>query len=188
LFFTLSCQDKKQEPAENTTKAVVPEKPVSNNSANVSNFEKFRDAVKSGDAQKVKRYFRFPVRNPDLWSLIENKDIKTGKKYDDPFTEADFDTYHDIIFNKDFIAALLAVDKDKLNKTGTYTTPRLKKQQDGVEVAYWIRYEYYPGDEMILALNYEFYDEGEKVETAFIYFFTLDKNGVPTFKKLMLAG
>jgi len=188
LLLTLSCQEEKQVSKENVTNAVVPEKPVNNDSVNISNFKKFRDAIKSGDDKKNKSYFMFPMLNSGLWALVENQDIETGTKYSDPFTESDFDKYKDVIFSEDFMASLFSVEPMKLTKSKTYSTLRLKKQREELELTYWMQCEYRPADEMILSLNYEFDDKGEKVETSFIYFFSLDKNGVPTFKKVMLAG
>ncbi|MFL9844488.1 hypothetical protein [Flavobacterium rhizosphaerae] len=188
-FLFLGCQHKEHNPVN---ESVQPENAVaakSNDAGHcIEKFKELRDVLYSGNKEEFKQYFSFPVLNSEVWSLIaKSKGNYEGKKYNDPFTEADYDNHFDLIFTPHFINALLKIKPKELFEKGKFITPHIIESGADVRTEYFMQAEYYEEDELILALNYEFYSEDEKTESAIVYFFTL-KDCKPIFNKVMIAG
>jgi hypothetical protein len=155
-------------------------------------FRAFRTAVFQGEKQKVKRFFKFPIRNEnnEIWYLAYGNDEKSLQNLASeivPFTEADFDKYYDKIFPKTFIKSILKIKTDSLFLKSEYQTIQL---YDG-STAYSVSATHDKTEkQLVLSVSYQTparSKEEENTEYNMIYYFDIVENTIQ-FKQIRMAG
>lgn len=186
LIIALSaCSNREHTKSENPTDKKASESSTAENRNCIESFKKFRDDIYQGRKEMVQSHFSFPITDTEIWYAVQDDDLKSSKN----FTENDFNTYYDQLFPKKFVQSLLKIKSQELFNKGYYETPRLSKKEGTLEIKNYViaMYDKKTG-ELIFSYNYEYYEEGNKTESANIYYFTFDNNCNITFKKLMMAG
>lgn len=160
----------------------------------INDFKNFRTAVYENDIAKQKTYFNFPVNadTTQIWDAVYDQADETTRPSTFPsvFTTADYDKYHQGIFNDNFVKSLLKVDSEQLSNKGEYTTPKLN---NGKESFYMMAYYDKATTTLQLTLSYpggtdeqgDYVSEGEY---ALIYIFKVDDNKYLRFDKILSAG
>lgn len=191
LLFTIaliSCGDKENTKPGNKIDAGPREGPkqvAAQNRDCIESFKKFRDDIYHRRKEKVQNYFSFPITDTEIWYAVQDDNFNNSKD----FTEKDFYTYYNQLFPKEFVQSLLKVKSQELFEKGYFETPKLSKQEGSFEVKNYVIAQYDKvSRELILSYSYEYYEDGNKTESATIYYFTIDGNCSIKFKKLMMAG
>jgi hypothetical protein len=159
-----------------------------------NSFKTFRDAVYQSNLQQVKSFIDFPIKNVnnEIWYLAYDKEqdklaaLPTDKIV--PFTEADFNTYHEKIFTKLFINAINKIKTPALFTANSFETP---VQKEGA-----VRYKCVATIDDLrkeLTLNMAYTAspaaKGEDAtESNVIYYFDMLANGTIKFRGVRLAG
>lgn len=165
----------------------------------IDDFKNFRQAVYTKDKAKLKSYFRFPIAgdNSSIWSLLSFNDVETAKrkaKYVNPdlFYEEDLDEFSHIIFNDDFVKAIMKIKTSQLFAKNHVETPQFITNGQH----YQMIADYYYEEQTALYLNMSYGnnaldDNGEKIsegEYNLIYIFDVLDGKKIYFKKIELAG
>lgn len=161
----------------------------------INSFKAFRTAVYSGDKQKVKSFFSFPISSEDnsIWYLVygggkKSETISTDKPT--PFTEKDFDTYYKKLFPKEFVKSIIKIKTPELAKKKETESIRFKEDN----LTYYMIASMEDKKTLVLNLAHTYSEkikgsnEYEVSEYNFIYYFTILPNQTLQFKKVMMAG
>jgi hypothetical protein len=164
----------------------------------IDHFKILRTAIYQHNTAAVKRYFRFPVLNPnnEIWYLVLSESQVSKKKITGnrlvPFNEKDMVQHFNKIFPAAFIKGILKVKTDVLYKKGYFET---EEQADDSATKYrmYVTYEKKSGLLFFnLACKTKIKDgEGsitDYAESNVIYYFQVLKNSRLVFKEIRLAG
>ena len=164
----------------------------------IEDFKLLRTAIYQNNMPVVKKYFSFPVLNPnnEIWYLVLQESELSKQQFSGdkivPFYEKDLTLYFSKIFTKPFIKSILKIKTDELYKKGYIETPK-QYTDSSSSCRMYVTYEKKSG---LLTLNLAYNqitkdDEGNILdggESNVIYFFTVQKNGRLLFKEIRLAG
>lgn len=152
----------------------------------IDDFKAFRDAAYTGNKEKLKTYFNFPIQNDpnEIWYLTAAGEAPDASS---PFTEKDWDTHHAKIFPPAFVKSLLKIKSAELYEKGEAESPDLKEDSTVYKMM-----AAFDKKENLLSLNLAFTtvpEEGEDaIESNIIYTFSILPDGRLKFKKINIAG
>lgn len=184
----LSCGKNKNEPLSNeiikgsitnTYKNGVVEDPC------LSDFIRIRDLIYKSDTVNLKKYFKFPIQDQNIWYLVDSEGELDSNK---PFTEKDFDKYFSKIFHKYFIKHLLKVKSKELFSKGKFSTNVISYREEENTINSKIDCVYNKKNKLTLTFLTEYYSGKDKLSESMCSYDFIVENGHLIFKGITLAG
>lgn len=168
-----------QESITNTYKDEVIKDPY------LSDFVKIRDLIYKSDTENLKKYFKFPIQDQNIWYLVDSEGELDSHK---PFTEKDFDKYFSKIFHNYFIKHLLKVKSKELFSKGNFSTNVISYREDENTVNSKLDCVYNKKNKLTLTFLTEYYNGKDKLSESMCSYDFIVVNGHLIFKGVTLAG
>ncbi|RYY56058.1 MAG: hypothetical protein EOO09_08105 [Chitinophagaceae bacterium] len=149
-----------------------------------ADFLVLQKVLAQSDKKGLKEFMSFPIMNAgnDIWRLVDvngTMDIPSGKVK--PFTEADYDKYHRIIFTFNLPPAIRKINAEELFKNDYSITPE-SIDKKGVKTELEVRFDQYAN-----RLTLRLITKNDQWEFARFYHFNI-KKGKLVFQQLVVAG
>lgn len=143
-----------------------------NNSNEIAcNFEleflKFREDILNSNTNNLTKAFNFPYTNENIWHIIYFDEVNAEYDSKKPFDKGDLIIHFESLFNKDYRKTLRLIDIEKFMSDKKYTTDFIKTELGGSSDRCKLKATLdTEKKEITLMLYYEFFEDGEKYESA----------------------
>ena len=142
IFLVFSCEKKEKEKVNNNdlikkenSEIFYPKDLIElelNDSLNwAAQFKELQKAFLENDETKIKTFVKNPIMSESnsIWHLLEI-DVTKNDNTEVPFTNKDFEKYHNLIFSPIFLELFQKIDFNEFYVKGNYETKFIKKGKE----------------------------------------------------------
>ena len=135
--------DKTKPSRKDSAKTAIEPAPIKLDNVWHEDFLVLQKALAESDKKGLKEFIDFPIMSVgnDIWHLVDvngTMNIPSGKAK--PFTEADYDKYHPILFTYNLPPAIKRINTEELFKEKSTTTSELIDKK-GVKTRLEVKYD-----------------------------------------------